>query len=112
MKRDPKSHGDAAITIEQHIRLELLKLLHVHSKDEQTLIDRAVRLERYVLDGDAPAFRRAVIEECWGSVDALIVRGELSGNGCDDSAQRNGIVLAANALHSMLNAKDEKPPQP
>lgn len=33
------------------IRLEILKLLHIHSKDEQTLIDRAAKLEAYVLNG-------------------------------------------------------------
>jgi hypothetical protein len=39
------------LTTEQHVRLELLKLLHVHSKDEQTLIDRAAKLEQYVVEG-------------------------------------------------------------
>jgi hypothetical protein len=42
------------ISAEQHVRLELLKLLHVHSKDEQTLIDRAAKLEAYVLGGATP----------------------------------------------------------
>jgi hypothetical protein len=42
------------LTTEQHVRLELLKLLHVHSKDEQTLIDRAAKLEQYVLGASIP----------------------------------------------------------
>jgi hypothetical protein len=36
--------------------------------------------------------------KCWEEVNALIQPGRLSGNGCDETAQRNGIILAANHL--------------
>jgi hypothetical protein len=37
--------------------------------------------------------------DCWETVNAMIKKGPLQGNGCDDTAQRNGIILAANALY-------------
>lgn len=40
----------------------------------------------------------AAIRVCWEEINKLIVPGELPGNGCDKSAERNGLVLAANAL--------------
>lgn len=35
---------------------------------------------------------------CWETISALIKPGELSGNGCDKTAERNGLILAANTL--------------
>lgn len=35
----------------RQVRLECLRLVHRHDRDEQTLIDRAARLEAYVLSG-------------------------------------------------------------
>jgi hypothetical protein len=36
--------------------------------------------------------------DCWDRVNALIKHGPLPGNGCDLAAERNGLVLAANAI--------------
>lgn len=44
---------------------------------------------------DAPL---ADCQACWNKIDALITRGETQGNGCDDLAQRNGLVIASNIL--------------
>lgn len=35
---------------------------------------------------------------CWLEISALIVPGKLPGSGCDSTAQRNGLILAANTL--------------
>lgn len=40
--------------------------------------------------------------ECWRAVCDMIEPGELPGNGWDRHAQRNGIVLAANAIQDRL----------
>jgi hypothetical protein len=40
----------------------------------------------------------------WEAVNALIVPGDIGGDGTDPTAQRNGIVLAANALMSRIDA--------
>ncbi len=37
-------------------------------------------------------------KNAWEAVNALIVHGDIGGNGTDPSAQRNGIVLATNVL--------------
>ncbi len=39
--------------------------------------------------------------ECWERINALIVPGELPGNGTDRAAQRNGVVLAANEIYPL-----------
>ena len=36
----------------------------------------------------------------WEKVNDAIKKGHLEGNGCDDQAQRNGMVLAANIIKS------------
>lgn len=40
----------------------------------------------------------AGLQEAWKRVNDWIAKGELSGNGCDAMAQRNGMVLAANLI--------------
>ena len=47
---------------------------------------------------DRERLAKAAIAECWKEVNAMIVHGPLPGNGTDKTAQRNGLVLAANAL--------------
>ena len=37
-------------------------------------------------------------KDAWEAVNALIVFGDIGGNGTDPSAQRGGIVLATNVL--------------
>lgn len=36
--------------------------------------------------------------ECMEEINALIKRGPLDGNGCDKTAERNGLVLAFNEI--------------
>lgn len=40
----------------------------------------------------------AAVNACWEAVNAGINRGSLPGNGCDQTAQRNGLVLATNII--------------
>lgn len=49
--------------------------------------------------GEVPTIFDAIAK-----IDSLIKPGELQGNGCDETAQRNGLILAANALHGLLSA--------
>ena len=47
------------------------------------------------------AMRDAMTEErmkCWNEINVAIKAGPLQGNGCDDTAQRNGLVLASNII--------------
>jgi hypothetical protein len=48
------------------------------------------------------AFYKLAVEkerkDAWEAVNALIVPGDIGGNGTDPSAQRGGIVLATNVL--------------
>jgi hypothetical protein len=46
--------------------------------------------------------REAVIRECWDAINKYIKPGMLPGNGCDESAQRNGMILASNVLMDMM----------
>jgi hypothetical protein len=50
------------------------------------------------------ALATAAMKVCWQIVNGMVARGELPGNGCDQMAQRNGIVLAANRLASAFKA--------
>lgn len=54
------------------------------------------------VDGWEPLYARATqppgVCSCWETINALIKPGELQGNGCDQTAQRNGLILAANAI--------------
>lgn len=36
--------------------------------------------------------------KCWLQINRWIIPGDLPGNGCDRSAQRNGLILAANII--------------
>jgi hypothetical protein len=56
------------------------------------------------------AMREAVQAErkaAWEAVNALIVPGDIGGNGTDPTAQRNGIVLAANVLMSRIGGRND-----
>lgn len=45
------------------------------------------------------------LEACHGAVVEKIQRGPLSGDGCDETAERNGIIMAANVLALMLDVQ-------
>ena len=45
------------------------------------------------------------LREAWTHVNARIIHGQLPGNGSDKTAERNGLVFAANILmHDLLRA--------
>ncbi len=50
--------------------------------------------------------------KCWQHINAMIQPGPLPGSGWDRLAQRNGVILAANALLSRLEASSEPLPSP
>lgn len=45
------------------------------------------------------------LQEAWDRINALIVRGNLPGDGTDESAQRNGLVIATNVIDAMLRER-------
>jgi hypothetical protein len=47
------------------------------------------------------------LERAWEALNNLIEVGPLPGNGFDKTAQRNGIVLAANELRSIIDRATE-----
>lgn len=47
---------------------------------------------------------------CWDSVNAAIKRGPLQGSGWDESAERNGLVLASNIIMERIGSNAQ--PQP
>lgn len=44
------------------------------------------------------AAARAALHVCWREVGRYIVTGDIGGNGWDQTAQRNGLILASNIL--------------
>jgi hypothetical protein len=52
----------------------------------------------FALRETAQAAAAAEREKCLAAIDAHIAKGPLPGNGCDETAQRNGMVLAYNIL--------------
>ena len=45
---------------------------------------------------------KAERQACWDEINSFIKQGPLPGNGCDESAQRNGLVLATNIIMGRL----------
>ena len=54
----------------------------------------------------AIAQHKSTIEMCMANIDAHIKHSPLPGNGCDESAERNGLVLAYNILSEMLDREE------
>ncbi len=44
---------------------------------------------------------KGVLEEAWNAINARIKHGPLSGNGTDETAERNGLILASNIIMGM-----------
>lgn len=68
-------------------------------------------LERRAAD-EPPAGMAAILKtptanDCWEAVNALIKPGDLGGNGCDQNAQRNGLILAANVIAALIHPQTE-----
>lgn len=66
---------------------------------EVELMDLWIKTARAMaLDLKRQAAQESQQCNCWFKVNALIKRGPLQGNGWDKTAERNGIILAANAI--------------
>lgn len=50
--------------------------------------------------------RAATIRECWRAINAHISQGPLPGNGTDQTAERNGLVLATNILNGLFSGPE------
>jgi len=44
------------------------------------------------------AGRRLERQDCWDAINKWIKHGDLPGDGCDQTAQRNGMILASNVI--------------
>ena len=56
------------------------------------------------------AFRIEVLKTAHRKLGKLVRQGDIGGNGWDQSAQRNGIVLALNELSRMIKGETEEAP--
>lgn len=52
------------------------------------------------------AAEKVGIQKAFDNISRHIKPGQLQGNGCDETAQRNGMVLAANIVGQLLSAPD------
>jgi len=50
---------------------------------------------------DKGSYKRG-LHDAWNSVNDWIVPGDLPGNGTDKSAERNGLILASNAIMELV----------
>lgn len=90
--------AEAAGEIE-HLRwqLDYFGKLHSEHNDRQE-----AEIERLRAQPASAGLDPATVEAIWRKIDEMIHKGPLPGNGCDRSAERNGLVLAANAIRSLL----------
>ena len=58
---------------------------------------------------DAGGAEGLTFSDALAAVNGLIKQGPLPGNGCDEQAQRNGIVMAHNALFNLAHPNLDKP---
>lgn len=58
---------------------------------------------------EAGAGREAVLDEALAEIDKWIKRGDLPGNGCDQTAQNGGMILAYNLVFGL---RHQGRPQP
>jgi len=65
-------------------------------------LDAADEIER--LEAQITALSTALREALY-TINAMIVRGPLPGNGTDKTAQRNGLILASNAINALLSGE-------
>ena len=56
------------------------------------------------------AFRIEVLKTAHRKLGKLVRQGDIGGNGWDQSAQRNGIVMALNELSRMIKGETEEAP--
>lgn len=68
-----------------------------------------------VMNGMEKAFARAAWkaateatrEDCWNEINAAIRKGPLPGDGWDQSAERNGLVLASNIVRNGMSPNEQ-----
>ena len=48
------------------------------------------------------------VNDCMNRIDSMIKKGALPGNGIDETAQRNGIVLCFNEIGKLFNGSLER----
>lgn len=58
------------------------------------------------------AGRADALKEAWDCVNGMIQFGHIGGNGCDPSAQRNGLVLATNAIMALRHPQPDNSSDP
>ena len=59
-------------------------------------VDPRNHVGRFVID-------KSTIRACMDAINDHIKHGPLSGNGCDKTAERNGMILAFNTLSDLAN---------
>ena len=102
----------------EYLMADLLAILREHHND--TDYERfLLRLEHDLslniitaLRATAEAARQEALKDAWDVVNALIVFGQLEGNGTDQTAERNGLVLAANAVMRLSHPAPSSPSEP
>lgn len=50
---------------------------------------------------DADEIQRDEYKLIWDKINKYIKTGNLQGNGCDETAERNGLILAANIIFEL-----------
>lgn len=83
-------------------------LLKAHTKDHQDTLKAMVEHLLLEFIGE-PAVSRAVTNKLrkderrriWDEINKHIKAGDLQGDGCNDLAQRNGLVMATNIIFQM-----------
>lgn len=70
--------------------------------EEYPLLAADLRLKVPAQPAEDEAVRKRHYQECWDLINAQIKTGVLQGNGCDDTAQRNGLVLATNIISAAI----------
>lgn len=59
------------------------------------------RSYRKAFNAGLRAGRKATKTECLNSIQRLIKRGDLPGDGTDRTAERNGLILASNTIYQL-----------
>ncbi|WP_035238109.1 hypothetical protein [Desulfobacter vibrioformis] len=68
------------------------------------LIPAMFRIRTETTETNDSEYRRG-LDDAWEAVQEWIIPGELPGDGTDRAAQRNGLVLAADAIRELMDRK-------
>lgn len=50
---------------------------------------------------DIKKIKKEERKRCWEEINKHIKTGKLQGNGCDEAAERNGLILATNIIFDL-----------